>query len=478
MKIKFGTDGWRAVLAVDFTFSNARRVAYGIKRFLKGEEGRSQREFLIGYDTRFLAEELAAECAEALSDSFNVFVTKTCVPTPVLAYAIQRRKALGGIMLTASHNPPEYQGIKFIPHYAGPALPDITDEIEKLIPDKEGYRVQGIGYREGIKTFDPMPSYFKHIVKLVDFDVIKKAKLKIVYDPLYATGAGVLDKLLVKHGCAVEVLHHKRDVLFGGSMPDPSEYNLKELKERVRKTKAHLGVATDGDSDRFAVVDARGNYYSPNQLLSMLLRFLIKYKLKTRNSKPETLNFTVARTVATTHMLDALCEKYGGAIEETPVGFKYIGQVMREKHALIGGEESGGVSISGHVPEKDGILGCLLACEMVAREKKPLYTIYEDLQKEIGHFYSKRLDLHLSDDNKRKLMENLRKSSPKDAGKFYVNRIISIDGCKVVFSDGSWMLFRASGTEPLVRVYLEAKSKPVLSQLEKEAQKILKKYAK
>lgn len=476
MKIKFGTDGWRAVLAVDFTFSNARRVACGIKKFLKGEKGRSPREFLIGYDTRFLAEELAAECAEALSDSFNVFVTKTCVPTPVLAYAIQRRKALGGIMLTASHNPPEYQGIKFIPHYAGPALPDITDAIEKLIPDEKGGRGQVAGGREEIKMFDPFPSYFAHIEKLVDFDVIKKAKLKIVYDPLYATGAGVLDKLLVKHGCAVEVLHHKRDVLFGGSMPDPGEYNLKELKERVRKTKAHLGVATDGDSDRFAVVDARGNYYSPNQLLSMLLRFLLKYK---GNREPGTGNrFVVARTVATTHMLDALCEKYGGAVEETPVGFKYIGQVMREKNALIGGEESGGVSISGHVPEKDGILGCLLACEMAAREKKPLYKIYEDLQKEVGHFYSKRLDLHLSDDNKRKLMENLRKSPPKDAGKFYVNRIITMDGCKMVFTDGSWMLFRASGTEPLVRVYLEAKSKPVLLQLEKVARKILKKYAK
>ncbi len=485
MKIKFGTDGWRAVIAEEFTFPNVERVAVGIKCFLEQKKTSRGSEFLIGYDTRFLAEDFAAECARVLSNSFRVRVTKTAVPTPVLAYAIQQRKACGGIMLTASHNPSEYQGIKFIPHYAGPALPDVTDAIEKLIPEGAGGSEQEAVNSEEIKTFEPMASYFAHIEKLVDVNAIKKAKLKIVYDPLYSTGNGVLDKILQKHKCNVEVLHNKRDVLFGGGMPDPRESNLLELKARVKKEKAHLGLATDGDSDRFAVIDAGGNYYSPNQLLSMLLRFLVKYRIRNTEAriqntefKPRTPNFVVARTVATTHMLDALCEKYGGAIEETPVGFKYIGQVMREKQALIGGEESGGVSIAGHVPEKDGILGCLLVCEMVAREGKPLYKIYEDLQKEIGYFYSKRLDLHLTEEKKRMLMENLKKSPLSKAGKFYVNRIISIDGMKAVFNGGSWMLFRASGTEPLVRVYLEAKSLSDLSQLEKEAQKILRNYAK
>lgn len=483
VKIKFGTDGWRAVVADEFTFPNVERVASGIRRYLEKKKFPRNSEFLIGYDTRFLAEEFASECARILSVSCKVRVAKTAVPTPVLAYAIQHRKACGGIMLTASHNPSEYQGIKFIPHYAGPALPDITDVIEKLIPDEAGGGGQGAGGREGIKTFDPFPSYFSHIEKLVDFDAVKKANLKIVYDPLYATGNGVLDKILKKHKCNVEVLHNKRDVLFGGGMPDPRESNLTELKLRVKKASADIGLATDGDSDRFAVIDERGNYYSPNQLLSLLLRFLIKYKLPPKKQTasrplPPVPSFIVARTVATTHMLDALCEKYGGAVEETPVGFKYIGQVMREKHALIGGEESGGVSISGHVPEKDGILGCLLACEMMAREGKPLYKIYEDLQKETGHFYSKRLDLHLAEEKKRMLMENLKKSPFSKAGKFYVNRIIDIDGTKLVFDGGSWMLFRASGTEPLVRVYLETRNKNDLMKLEKEAHKILKAYAK
>lgn len=448
-KIVFGTDGWRGLIAKDFTFSNVCKVTRAIATYLETAYSK-ERPVLVSYDTRFLADEFARTAAEILADlGWNVKIVNRDCPTPVIAYNAQHLNSAGALMFTASHNPAPYCGIKYIPDYAGPATKEITDTIVANIEGASDAPPTGKN-RDKISTFDPKPDYLKFLYTLIDVERIRSAKLKVKYDALYSTSRGYLDTVLQECGCDVETFHAWRDVLFGGGMPEPKGEQLQGLIEAVKKDGADLGLATDGDSDRFGVIDELGNVLTPNTILLLLARHLIKNKGKTG---------AIVRTVATTHLLDNLAAKYGLQLYETAVGFKYVGEKMRETQVLIGGEESGGLSIIGHIPEKDGILADMLVAEAIAYEGKPLSQIVEEVLSEVGGpLYNLRLDLHLNDAHKAAVLDSFTKNPPKEIVGIGVKEIGRKDGIKLYLEDGGWVLLRPSGTEPLMRVYMETNS--------------------
>lgn len=447
--IQFGTDGWRGIIADDFTFTNVCKVTRAIASYL--ETGYSKdRPVLVAYDTRFLADQFARTAAEVLADlGWTVKIVERDCPTPVIAYNARYLNSAGALMFTASHNPAPYCGIKYIPDYAGPATPEITDTIVANIEGADDSLPSGKS-ADKISTFDPKPDYLKFIYTLLDVERIRSAQLKVKYDALYSTSRGYLDTVLEYCGCQIETFHTTRDVLFGGGMPEPKGEQLVELVEAVKQDNADLGLATDGDSDRFGIVDEQGNVLTPNTVLLLLARHLIKNKGKTG---------AIVRTVATTHLLDKFALKYGLEIYETPVGFKYIGEKMRETDVLIGGEESGGLSIIGHIPEKDGILADMLVAEAIAYEGKPLSQLVEEAIAEAkGPLYNQRLDLHLNDGHKIAVLNYFTKNPPADIAGIKVKEIGRKDGIKLYLEEGSWVLLRPSGTEPLMRVYIETNS--------------------
>ena len=450
--IKFGTDGWRAVIAEEFTFDNVVLVTKAVAGYIKTKYG-SDKPVLIGYDTRFLADKFAQRAVATLNNlGFNVKITDKDVPTPVLAYAAKELNTAGALMFTASHNPPEYCGIKYIPNYAGPATTEITDIIVNNVKKlQNGEEICVSSQNKGKTTvFDPKESYFNWIKTLINFEKIKNSNIKIFYDPIYACGRGYFDEILLQFGCDVTSIHNYRDPLYGGNMPEPKEKYLPELKELVKNNYPSLGFSTDGDADRFGVFDENGNFVTPNEIIAILFKHLIKNK---------GCKGSVVKTVAASQMIDKIAKLYGDiAVIETPVGFKWIGQVMRDEEVIIGGEESGGLSIGGHIPEKDGILANLLILEAVAYEGKPLFQIVEDLKNEIGvHFINERIDLNLTDSLKQSAMKMFLENPPGKLGDLKITRITKLDGVKYYFEDGkSWMLIRPSGTEPLLRIYFES----------------------
>ena len=455
-EIKFGTDGWRGIIADDFTFPNVRKVTRAIASYL--ETAYSQdRPVLIAYDTRFLADEFARTSAAVLADlGWNVQITDRDCPTPVIAYNARLLNSAGALMFTASHNPAPYCGIKYIPDYAGPATPEITDTIVSNI-ETASDELPGSNPSGSISTFDPKPAYLHFIYTLLDVEKIRSANLKVKYDALYSTSRGYLDEVLQHCGCQLESFHTWRDVLFGGGMPEPKGEQLVELVASVKADHADLGLATDGDSDRFGIVDEQGNVLTPNTVLLVLARHLIKNKGKSG---------AIVSTVATTHLLDNFAAKYGLQIYETAVGFKYIGEKMRETAVLIGGEESGGLSIIGHIPEKDGVLADMLVAEAIAYEGKPLSQLVQEAIAEAdGPLYNNRLDLHLTEAHKIAVIDSYTQNPPSEVAGIKVKEVGRKDGIKLYLEEGSWVLLRPSGTEPLVRVYMETNSPEKLSQI-------------
>lgn len=448
-EIQFGTDGWRGIIAKDFTFANVRKVTRAIASYLETAYSKD-RPVLVAYDTRFLADEFARTAAEILADlGWTVKIVDRDCPTPVIAYNARFLNSAGALMFTASHNPAPYCGIKYIPDYAGPATPEITDTIVANIPGASDAPGGGKN-ADKISVFDPKPEYLKFIYTLLDVETIRRAKLKVKYDALYSTSRGYLDEVLAHCGCETESFHTWRDVLFGGGMPEPKGEQLEGLIDAVKQDRADLGLATDGDSDRFGVVDEQGNVLTPNTILLVLARHLIKNKGK---------KGAIVRTVATTHLLDNFAAKYGLTLYETAVGFKYVGEKMRETDVLIGGEESGGLSVIGHIPEKDGILADMLVAEAVAYEGKPLSQLVEEAIKEAdGPLYNQRLDLHLTEAHKAAVLDYFPKNPPAQVAGIKVKELGRKDGIKLYLEDGSWVLLRPSGTEPLIRVYLETNS--------------------
>ena len=457
--IKFGTDGWRAIMAREFTFDNLRLVVQAVASYLKetGKEGK----MVIGYDQRFFSDKFALEAAQVLvGNDIPVLLIDKPAPTPTVAYAIKKYDALGALMITASHNPPEYNGIKFIPEYAGPATPEITDAIERhlstLTLDK--VKIRTINYEGFIKYIDPKDDYLKHLCSIVNREHINKSPVKIVVDSMFGAGIGYLEKFLCDSSCQVISIHNYRDPLFGGGMPEPMGSSLNELVHKVKETGAVLGLALDGDADRFGVIDRDGTYFSPNQILPLLLHHLIENRGWLG---------PVARTIATTHLLDKICEYYGQGIYETSVGFKYIGKLLLEKDCILGGEESGGLSIRGHIPEKDGVLACLLIIEMVAQSGKSLGELMEDVYRRFGKLVSERLDITVPSENMSGMLAAVKDYSPAKINGQLVVEKITVDGIKLKMANGSWVLIRSSGTEPLFRLYAEAESEDELRKIQK-----------
>ncbi len=466
--IKFGTSGWRGLLAEDFTFPNARLVCQAIANYLK-EQNLASRGVVVGYDTRFLSEVFAAAAVEVLAgNGIFCYLTGRDCPTPVVGYSIVHHKLAGGLNITASHNPPNYNGIKFSPETGGPALPTVTTAIENHIKALSREAVQRLPLAQAreqglVKDLDPRPVYCQHLKNLVDTEVLRRAGLRVVTDVLYGTGHGYLDAFLQDAGVAVEVLHGYRDPYFGGHQPEPSKEYLTELSATVRSSGAHLGLSVDGDADRFGVVDSRGDYHEANVTLALLFDYLIR----TRGWEGG-----MARSVATTHLIDRVASYHGRPVFETKVGFKYLGEYILSGQALVAGEESEGFTMKNHLPEKDGILACLLVAEMVAREGRDLPQLLQNLFARVGPVHTRRLNLKLPPEAKDALFARLAATPDSFAG-LAVTQHITLDGHKYLLEDGSWVCFRPSGTEPVVRFYLEADSPEALARLQQAGEALL-----
>jgi alpha-D-glucose phosphate-specific phosphoglucomutase len=457
--IKFGTSGWRGLIARDFTFDNVRLATQAIADYLAKDKSSNSKTLIIGYDTRFLGREFALAVAEVLAaNGITPLLCNRDTPTPVIAHTIRARKALGGINLTASHNPAQYQGLKFSTSNGAPANPEVTKQIEenaaRLQAKNWTFKAAVVGTFK-CKTFDPQPAYFKQLHKLINFAAIKKAHLKVAVDFSYGTGRGYLDVLLEQAGAKVTPFHDRLDPLFGGLRPEPNAEGMAEVSRFVRSGKAQLGLGMDGDADRFGIVDKDGTWLTPNQVLALALYHLKKNRHWTG---------AVVRTVPTSHQVDAVAEMLGVKVHETPVGFKYIGALMESEPIIVGGEESGGLSVKGHVPEKDGILACLLMAELVATEHKSLGRILKDLEKQTGEFHTERINVAIQPDTKAALLAKLG-SGLQSIGPFKVEKFITTDGFKYLLPNREWVAFRASGTEPLIRCYIEAKSESNLKKL-------------
>ncbi|HEV2210030.1 MAG TPA: phosphoglucomutase/phosphomannomutase family protein [Verrucomicrobiae bacterium] len=469
--IKFGTSGWRGLIARDFTFDNVRLVTQAIAQYLNGQhDGASPaaaKTVIVAHDTRFLGREFALASAEVLaSNGLTPLLCDRPTPTPVVAYTIRNRKALGGLNMTASHNPAEYQGLKFSPANGAPAPPETTRQIEanvaRLQEQNWTFQAAVIGTFQ-CKTIDPQPAYFRQIHKLVDFSSLKRARLKVAVELMYGTGRGYLDTILRDAGAQVTVFHDEWNPLFGGHHPEPDAAGMAEVSRFVRSGKAQMGLGLDGDADRFGIVDKDGTWLTPNQVLALTL-----YHLK----KNRGWEGAVVRTVPTSHQVDAVAALFGVKVHETPVGFKYIGALMESEPIIVGGEESGGLSVKGHVPEKDGILACLLMAELVATEKKSLGRILKDLERQTSEFHSARINVAIPVDKKDALLARLG-SGMTNLGPFKVEKFITTDGYKYLLAHGQWVAFRASGTEPLIRCYIEAHSKAGLAKLRRVCEELL-----
>jgi phosphoglucomutase len=446
--IKFGTSGWRGIIGEDFTFDNVRVATQGIANYLK-KSGQKGSGVIVAYDTRFLSEKFASEASKILAfNGIHAFLCTRDVPTPCAAFETVRRKAMGAINFTASHNPPEYNGLKFSTSNGAPALPEITKAIEAEIHtlEEKHERIDVYDVPELIETIDPKDRYLAELRQKIDVEVIQKSGLRIAIDTLYGTSRDYLDYFLIESGVEVKTIHNYRDPYFGGFSPECSEKNLGDLRKVVGDEKYDLGLSTDGDADRFGIIDDRNRFVSPNLIIALVALYLKRYR-----NVPGGL----ARSVATTHLIDAIGKKLDVPVYETPVGFKYIGELILEDKIALGGEESAGMSMYRHLPEKDGILACLLVAEMVARTGKKLGELVEAIFQEFGYFYSKRVDMKLTPQLKESLAAKLA-NPPKQIDELMVSSVNTIDGVKLVFDDHTWLLFRLSGTEPVARLYAEA----------------------
>jgi phosphomannomutase len=435
--ISFGTDGWRSKMAEDFTVENVRKVAQAIARYVR--EG----TVLVGYDCRENSEKFARLCCDVLAEThITSLLCNRPTPIPVVAFSVCHHALKGAIMITASHNPPEYNGIKFIPSYGGPATDDITAAIvENLSHASEPSTKISPNRRGSYQRVDLYEPYAEHIKKLIDIDIIRASDPTIVFNPMFGA-AFDYSELFTECGCCTETMNNMCDPLFGGKNPDPVENFLKDQQERMDG--ALLGVALDGDADRVGILDSGGDFISPNALFAILLDYL--------KNRPG----DVCRTVSTTHWVDDIAKKWGKEVYEMPVGFKYIGKMMREKMILIGGEESGGFSFYNHIPEKDGILTALLVVEACCVRGKTPLQLLQEVRREYGDRYSSRIALPA---------RRVQVSFEKD--EILGEKVVKIgrkDGLKIYLESG-WLLLRPSGTEPVVRVYAESTSQEKMESL-------------
>ncbi|HSC72061.1 MAG TPA: phosphoglucomutase/phosphomannomutase family protein [Candidatus Methylomirabilis sp.] len=457
--IKFGTDGWRGVIARDFTFANLDLVAQATMDHFH-REGLAEKGLIIGYDRRFLSREFAEAVAEvAAGNGIQVRLADDFAPTPAISWAVHELKAGGGIMITASHNPPAYNGFKVKESFGGSARPSTTRLLEELVTANRaaGKPVQRLPLAEalakGVVTlFDPREAYLRQLSSYVDLELIRRAAIPVVVDPMYGAGSGYLPTLLP----GITEIHGEYNPSFGGQPPEPTEDHLQELAGLVAKNGFRAGLALDGDADRIGAVDETGEFFSSHRIFTVLLRHLHERK---------GLSGGVVKTVSTTRMIDLLAAKFGLPLFETPIGFKHICELMLENDILMGGEESGGLGVKGHIPERDGILMGLLLLETMAMSGKGLRELLNETMDEIGHFYYQRLDLPIAQPAKESLIIRLREGGLATiAGRPVASTNFS-DGFKFIFGDGSWLLIRPSGTEPVLRLYSEAGDPALVTEL-------------
>ena len=473
MPIHFGTDGWRAVISDTFTFHNLRLVAQAIADAVKSDhwnngewaEEIDPRKIIVGFDTRFLSDRYARDVARVLAaNGFSVCLSQADCPTPAISYAVRHHKAAAGIVITASHNAPRYNGIKLKAAYGGSALPEQSRRVEVYLNDNEE-RGRGPNLMDWdvaremnlIDRFNPLPSYYEHLRTLIDFDAISENPPRVVVDSMHGSGRGVIKGILQGTGCEVIEIRGEMNPGFGGTHPEPIGHNLGALAGAISTGMGDLGLATDGDADRIGAMDERGNFVDPHKIMALAFQYLVE---KRGWSGP------VVRTVSTTRMIDRLAERYGVPVYETPVGFNHIADYMLKEDILLGGEESGGISFKGNIPEGDGILMGLLLVEIVANTGKSLGTLVNELLDDVGPADYERRDLRLKHPvAKKEMTKRLKDEAPKEIGGVAVREVQTVDGIKYVMDDGSWLLIRPSGTEPVLRVYAEGRSREMVDAL-------------
>ena len=485
MPIHFGTDGWRAVISDTFTFHNLRLVSQAIadavasEGWINGAKPKFQpdpKKIIVGFDTRFLSDRYAKEAARVMAaNGFNVLLCQADAPTPTVSFAVRDLNAIAGIMITASHNAPRYNGVKLKACYGGSASPDQCRKVEVYLNDNEE---QGRGPNlvdfdkaraDGLITrFNPIPNYYQHLRKLIDFNVIAENPQYIVVDSMYGSGRGVIKGILEGTGCEVYEIRGEMNPGFGGVHPEPIASYLKPLSGAIINGMGTLGLATDGDADRIGAMDERGMFVDPHRIMALAIRYLVEKK---------GLSGAVVRTVSTTRMIDRLAKRYGLTLYETPVGFNHIADHMLAEQVLIGGEESGGISFLGHIPEGDGVLMGLLITEIVAESGATLSELVDDLLKDVGPAFYERNDLRLNRPvAKRQMVERLISDAPTSIGGESVVEVISKDGVKYIMADDSWLLIRPSGTEPVLRVYAEGRSTDMVQALLKYGEQIAENF--
>jgi alpha-D-glucose phosphate-specific phosphoglucomutase len=457
--IRFGTDGWRAVIADNFTFANLRLTAQAVADSINHQHsGSNPPEVVIGYDTRFLSDRFAIETARVLAgNDIIAWLTRTDAATPVISYNVKEKGANAGIVITASHNAPRYNGFKLKAPYGGSATPEacalVEQELIKMEQEARGPNLMDYEQaleEELIRRFDPAWSYYEHLGTLIDVDKISEAELTIVADAMWGAGRGAIMSLLARSRCHVTEIRGALNPGFGGIHPEPITKHLNELVAAVQRVQAHVGLATDGDADRIGAIDSQGNFVDPHTIFALALRHLIE----DRGERGD-----VVKTVSTTFMIDSLAQEHGLKMHETPVGFNHIADLMMSHDVLIGGEESGGIGIRGHIPEGDGILMGMLLLEIMAEHRVPLHEIIADLQAKYGPAHYARNDVRLAQQRpKKEVIQMLADNAPDTLNGEKIARVDTKDGVKFYLADNSWLLIRPSGTEPVLRIYAEGRS--------------------
>ncbi|HYM08809.1 MAG TPA: phosphoglucomutase/phosphomannomutase family protein [Terriglobales bacterium] len=457
--IKFGTDGWRGIIADDFTFENVRRVAGGIAAYVLGHEDAAH-GVVVGYDTRFLSQQAARLAAETIAAAgIPVQITSDSTPTPAISLAVKRQGAAGGVVVTSSHNPWNWNGVKFKAKFGGSATPAIM----KVIEQEVGKGSIPKGQAAPIKDVDLKPAYAEAICRLADLDLIAKANFRFAVDSMYGSGRGVLTGIFQNRGIHYVAIRQELNPLFPGINPEPIEPHIEMLRQTVLKERCHAGLAVDGDADRIGAIAEDGSFVDSHKCFAVLLRWILERKKWPGD---------VVRAFNTTGMVDRIAAKYGRKLIECPIGFKYIADLMMEHEIVVGGEESGGIGYSRYLPERDGTLNCLLLANVMAEERKPLGQLVADLQREYGPHYYGRRDLHITEEMKRSAIDRAASGQANRLGRYSIKKKETLDGIKFFLdapNEGNgavpWVLFRMSGTEPLLRVYCEAASPGLVEEI-------------
>jgi phosphomannomutase len=452
--IRFGTDGWRALIAREFTFANLERVAQAYAEYLLQQQTGTPRNSLVvvGYDRRFLSEQFAARAAEVLAgNQMRVALFETDVPTPLVSWAVREQKAAGGVVITASHNPPLFNGFKIKAPFGGSATPETTMAVEALLdanpPTRGQLPPKESEMQEALRS--SVESYRAQVASYVDLERLRATDARVVVDPMHGAGGRWVESFLEGGKLQVETIRAERDALFGGVAPEPIDRNLAPLKERVRATGALVGLATDGDADRVGAVSEAGETMTMHEVVPLVLLHLARRRGMTGG---------VVRTFSQSVLVKRIAAAHNLPLYETPIGFKYVADLMLRENILIGAEESGGIGVQGHIPERDGILNSLLFLEAIVAAEKPPTELVKEMHREFGEFYFGRRDLHTSVASGLSLVSNLVAAPPAEVAGLEVRGVEKLDGTKLLFADESWLLFRQSGTEPVLRIYAEATS--------------------